>query len=199
MKKTIIILSVLSLFGCSKQAIETSEEQDNQSTDRFVSVDWSVQDVQFTTGQTVEAKFTVSGFNDITSFQFAMKFDTAALAYSSASFTGAMPNFGIGNFGMHYMGYSVEPGEVRTVWYHYAPGGLSVPNGTQIFSLFFVAKKAGTLSDAFPFWPDNQMLPPEASDGEFNFLPLTVNYLPIAPAAPPTWPGKVKKKKVGRH
>lgn len=198
MKKTLFLLLILALFACSKQAIETEHLQ-SKSSERFVSVDWSVQDVQFTTGQTVEAKFSVSGFNDITSFQFAMKFDTAALAYSSASFTGAIPNFSIDNFGIYYMGYNVEPGEVRTVWYHFAPGGLSVPNGTQIFSLFFIAKKAGQLSTSFPFWPDNQMLPPEASDGEFNFVPLTVSYLQLAPISPPSGPKKGKKKKHGGH
>lgn len=195
MKKTLFILLLLSVFGCAKQPAETPATN-KAAADRSALVAWTLPDVAFTTGQTVEAKFSVAGFDDLTAFQFAMQFDTATFAYQNITFTGAIPYFNLDCIGMEWMGYFLEPGEVRVAWVHYAAGGLSVPAGTECFSLFFTAKKAGTLSAAFPHWPGNPILPSEASDGAFNILPLTVTYIQPAPINPPGGNnGNPKKKK----
>lgn len=198
MKKALIFLSILFVFGCSKQPIETTPTN-RAAADRSALVAWSLPDVAFTTGQTVEAKFSVSGFDDLTAFQFAMQFDTSALAYQNITFTGAIPYFNLDCIGMEWMGYFLEPGEVRVGWVHGAAGGLSIPAGTEAFSIFFTAKKAGTLAAAFPHWPGNPVFPSEASDGDFNILPLTVTYIPIAPPINPPGGNNGNPKKKKKH
>ena len=198
MKQILVLLSLTLLFACSKPAHETLFPATNKAAaDRSALVAWTLPDATFTTGQTVEAKFSVSGFDDLTAFQFAMQFDTATLGYQNITFTGAIPYFNLDCIGMEWMGYFLEPGEVRVAWVHYAAGGLSIPAGTECFSLFFTAKKAGTLAAAFPHWPGNPILPSEASDGDFNIIPLTVSYIPIAPPINPPGGnnGNPKKKK----
>lgn len=171
MKKTIILLSIIFFFACTKEndrALET--------------VKFKVQNVAFLPGQTVEAKFTVRNFNDLVSFQFAMQYDTSKLLFLYSTVTEALPPTLY--LSANWQEYFLEPGEVRVAWVHDAAGGVTLPNDTQVFSLFFTAKKKGRLAASFPFWPDNYVFPPEASNGQFDILPLTVTYIPIPPIPP---------------
>jgi len=190
MKKTLFFLLALFAFGCAPSPLSPSLlETDQPATDRSAGVDFQIQNVAFPAGATVEAKYTVTGFTDLTAFQYAMQYDTAVLTYSHATFTGAIPDFNLDCcFGMEWMGYFLEPGEVRTAWVKYSPGGLTLPDGTVCYSLFFTAKQASNLQASFPAWLNNPVLPAEATDGQFNVLPLTVTYLPI-PVNPPQQPG----------
>jgi len=204
MEKTLFILTILFAFGCAPSPVSPSLTENKAATDRSAVVDFQIQNVAFQPGQTVEAKYSVTGFTDLTAFQYAMQYDTAVLTYSHATFTGAIPDFNLDCcFGMEWMGYFLEPGEVRTAWVKYSPGGLTLPAGTVCYSLFFTAKHAGNLASAFPAWLNNPILPAEASDSQFNILPLTITYLPIPPT-PPTGGGNAgnasttkKKKKRG--
>ena len=199
MKKTFFLLSLTLLFACSKQASETLfSATDTAVQSRSAGVTVQIQDVNIVTGQQVEARFSVTGFTEITAFQYAMLFDTSALEYASATFTDTLPGYSMdGNFGMYWMGYAVEPGEVRTAWWSPSGYGVTVSPNAVTHSLFFTAKKSGTLSQYFAAWPDNPILGAVAYEFPTNPIALTVSYIPIAPPINPPGGnnGNPKKKK----
>lgn len=183
MKKTLILLSILFFFGCTKEQVLIPTPENQQADSRALpTVKFKVQNVAFLPGQTVEAKFTVRNFTDLTAFQFAMQYDTSKLLFSHTVATDAIPPTLY--LSVEWEDYGLAPGEVRVAWVHDAAGGVTLPDNAQVFSFFFTAKKKGKLAGCFPFWPDNYVFPPEASDGAFNILPLTVTYIPIPPTLP---------------
>lgn len=197
MKKTLFILSLFLVFGCSKQPLETPATSNHAATSR-AGVTVQIQDANVIAGQPVEARFSVNGFADISCFQYAMLFDTSALEYVSATFTDSLPGYGIDCcFGMYWMGYAVEPGEVRTAWWSPSGYGVTVTPGAVTHSLFFTAKKSGTLAQYFAAWPDNPILGAIAYEFPLNPTTLTVSYIPIAPPVNPPGGnnGNPKKKK----
>lgn len=115
---------------------------------------WTIPNVQFEQGDTVEAKFYVHGFNSIAAFQYAMRYDTAFLERIGVEFTGTMPNFGIANFSFHAPGYNLLHGEIRTFKTNIT--GITVEDGSHTHTIKFVAKQAGNLASLFWFWPDKQ-------------------------------------------
>ncbi len=196
MKQVLFFLSILFLFACSPEQVLTPTTN-QQASERAAGVTVQIQNVNVVAGQPVEAKFSVSGFTNIACFQYAMLFDTAGLEYTGATFTDSIPGYSIDCcFGMYYMGYAVEAGEVRTAWI--SPNGYGVtvtPNATT-HSLFFTAKKAGNLAQYFAAWPDHPILGAVAYEGvPLNPVPLTITYLSL-PASPPAGGnGNPKKKK----
>lgn len=192
MKKVLFILSIF-LFACSPEQALQPNTKNQQSGERSAAVEFQIQNVAFQAGQTVEAKYTVTGFTDLTAFQYAMQYDTAVLQYSHATVTGVVPDALY--LSVNWEEYFLAPGEVRVAWVHSYAGGVTIPPGTVCYSLFFTAKQSSNLAASFPFWPNNPVFPAEASDGQFNILPLTVTYLPI----PPSQPGPANPKKKKKH
>lgn len=198
MKQILFLFSVLFVFGCSKQPLETLSPATNPAATSRAGVAVQIQDAAVTAGQQAEARFSVSGFSEITAFQYAMLFDTSALEYASATFTDSIPSYSMdGNFGMYWMGYNVEPGEIRTAWWSPSGYGVTVSPNAVTHSLFFTAKKSGTLSQYFAAWPDNPILGAIAYEFPLNPTTLTVSYIPIAPPINPPGGnnGNPKKKK----
>jgi len=178
MKKLIFLFSVLSILACTKEATLIPTPENQQADSRALPiVKFKVQNVQFFPGQTVEARFTVKNFINLSSCQFAMQYDTSKLDFLYTTATEALPPTLY--LSVEWEDYGLPPGEVRVAWVHAAAGGITLPNDTQVFSFFFTAKKRGKLAGCFPFLPDHPLFPPEASEPEGAILPLTVTYLPI--------------------
>lgn len=110
------------------------------------SLDWQVQDAEFSTGDTVTASFAAYGFNQITAYQFAMLYDTGALAFVGVTFPPGNPmGLSLGGFSWHGKpGYNVKPGELRHL--RSMPAGKTYADGTHGFNYVFTAKQNGTLS-----------------------------------------------------
>lgn len=194
MKKALFILITIFAFACSPEPALPPTSRLQPAGDRAAGVTFTIPNQNLTPGQTVEARFSVAGFADLVSFQFAMQYDTSKLTYLYSTDTGIIPEALY--LSVNWEEYFLAPGEVRVAWVHSYAGGVTIPDNTYCFSLFFTAKTAGNLAAAFPFWPDNYVFPPEAADSGFNILPLTVTYLSL-PANPPGGNGNPKKKK--RH
>ena len=121
---------------------------------------WTISNETFEQGDTVEAKFYVHGFKNIGSFSYTMRHDTAFLERAALTFTGAMPNFGTGNFSFHGNGYANLPGEIRTL--RSQATGTTVEDGAHIYTVKFIAKQSGNLSDKFWLWANHPVLKPDA-------------------------------------
>jgi len=137
---------------------------------------WQIPDVSFNTGDTVEAKFYVFGFNDIASFSYTMRHDTGALRRIATTFTGNFPGYGIANFSFHGNGYANLPGEIRTLFSK--PTGTTLEDGLHIYTHTFVAETNGTLSNKFWLWANHPVLRAEAYQSEpFISVGLSVAYV----------------------
>ena len=107
----------------------------------------TIENRDFKAGDTVRAEYAVQGFNNIVAFQYGMMFDTAALRIAGISDEQPI-NIG---FGLFSMGYLVEPGEIRCVFTD--PYGVTLDDGELLYSVVFVAKKDGDLSQFFAMYP----------------------------------------------
>lgn len=112
-------------------------------------VNWTFQNKAFNAGDTVEVKFYVSGFTNINAFQYTLKMDTSALRMRGTtnahkvSVTGAISTYGINCWSFPGPPSLNKAWEMRTVW---APAyAKTVAPGTHTHTLYFVAKKAGTV------------------------------------------------------
>ncbi|MCE7923785.1 MAG: T9SS C-terminal target domain-containing protein [Haliscomenobacteraceae bacterium CHB4] len=82
------------------------------------------------TGQQVSVDVSVQGFNDVLGLQFSMEWDPAVLQLDQVN------NLNLANLSLASM--NSTSGKLAVCWTHdVASGGLSVPDGTNIFSLQF--------------------------------------------------------------
>ncbi|MCC6463559.1 MAG: hypothetical protein IT260_24025 [Saprospiraceae bacterium] len=111
--------------------------------DNQESLTWLVADQALVAGQTVEAVFTASHFEQLAAYQMGLKFDPAVLQWQSVE---ALPT-GQGLSATEDFGfYQVEQGEIRSVWLK--PSGVSLAEGTAAFVLRFkVLHSGGQLSE----------------------------------------------------
>jgi len=165
MKKTLFLL--LFLFPCLSPA---------------QSLDWQIQDISFSTGDTVTADFSAYGFNQITAYQFAMLYDTAALKFVGVTFPPGNPmGLSLSGFSWHGKpGYNVKPRELRHL--RSMTYGNTYADGTHGFSYVFMAKQSGTLSQKMTLAMCclSPPLNPMSYRWPLTYQPLTVAY--IAPA-----------------
>lgn len=148
------------------------------------TVAWSFQGNNFSTGDTVEARFSVTNFTDISTFQFTLKWDTTYMSILSAApvtFTGVLPGLGAGCFTWWGKpGIALKPGEIRVAYT--STTGKTLAPGAHVFSLRFVAKKPGTVCQALSHWIKSPLWP-NAWKGNLDYVPLTVACTtPPAPA-----------------
>jgi hypothetical protein len=154
------------------------------------SLDWQVQDVDFSTGDTVVAEFRTYGFDTITAYQFAMLFDTAALKFVSVTFPAGNPmGLTTGHFSWHGKpGYNTKPRELRHL--RSIPFGQTYADGTHGFSYVFVAKQSGTLSSKMSL--SMCCLSPPLGPVSYRWIltaqPLTVAYIVPSTSVASTWP-----------
>ncbi|MBK7939880.1 MAG: hypothetical protein IPJ82_23595 [Lewinellaceae bacterium] len=112
---------------------------------------WRVQDQELETGAVVIAEFRADGQNDLTSFQFALRFDPGQLQLVEIEPLTALP-VSLDNFGT----YNLTEGEIRMVWTRSTQTALS--DAAPVFRLHFTALTTGVkLSDVLGL--DDDVLP----------------------------------------
>ncbi len=115
-------------------------------------------------GATTTVDFTVTGFTDIVSSQFTLNYDPAVLQYGSISYTNpAFSGLSAAAFG------NPNPGVITFSWFDNSLSGVTVADGTLMFSIDFVAIGADGTNSAITF--GNSPTPIEFSDNNFQTLP----------------------------
>lgn len=144
------------------------------------SLDWQIEDVTFQQGDTVRAEFRAFGFDSLTAYQMCMLFDTGALKFVAVTFPPGNPmQLSLGGFSWFGKpGYgAVKPREVRHL--RSMPYSKTFADNTHGFSVVFVAKQSGVLSQKFTLslsglYPP---LPPISYRWPLISQPLTVAYV----------------------
>ncbi len=131
----------------------------NNTTDLFIDIG----DNQGTPGSTVCVDFTAQNFNNVVSMQYSMNWNSNILEYVEAT------NFGIaslaGSFNL------TSPGNLSIVWFDPLVSGITVPDGTVLYSLCFeIVGNNGQMSDV-----DISGTPTliEVKDGNLQDIPLS--------------------------
>jgi len=148
------------------------------------NVNWTFENKSFNAGDTVEVKFRVTNFTDISGFQYTLKFDTAKMYLkptNKVTFTGALAGYTSSCFSFAGPGYALKAWEIRTLWLSVI--GKTLPTNTHVYSLWFIAKKSGTVCNslqlhfAAPVWPN-------AWKSNLAYVPLTVLCAEPSPLKP---------------
>lgn len=138
-------------------------------------LNWTIQDVSFSTGDTVHAEFSVYDFDSISAYQMAMRFDTGALVFLGVAFPDDNPlDLSVPNeFGF----YQVNKGILRHLWSDI--WSRTLDDGTHVFTYSFRAKQSGSLSA--DLWLAtcclNPPMNPMAYRYPLQYMPLTVVYV----------------------
>ncbi len=149
-----------------------------EDTDDLV---WIVQDQTLVAGQEVTAVFRSAHFNQISGYQFALKFDPAQLQWLGVETAGSPLGLTAAE---HFGAYQSAEGEIRSVWID--PAGRTVDDGQPVFTLRFKALQSGAkLSDLLRLKPKS--LNPEAYTMQQGKTGLdlvfeTTTGLPVTPA-----------------
>ena len=104
----------------------------------------AVSDVNGDKGQIVEVGIAISGFEDISSMQFSINWDSTVLNFQAVeNLTTVLPDFTEKEIGL----VETTSGAIRVAWFDNSISGISIPNGTQLFSIRFeIIGDAGTNS-----------------------------------------------------
>jgi hypothetical protein len=147
------------------------------ATSAFSQVQWQFINKNFSSGDTVAVDFYATGYTDMESFQYTLKFDTATLRLRGTTnaqrfeTTGVIAGYGPGCFSSAGPGYSLKAWEIRTVFSGIY--GQTVAPGVKISTIFFVAKKAGSVCNALQLWKAPPLWP-NAWKVPLSYVPITV-------------------------
>ncbi len=121
----------------SVQANLLAEADDRTVTEDLV---FGLEDQHLKAGQTYEVAFTAADFESIHGYQFSLNFDASKLSFEGVE-AGALSDLSARNFGLSLL----ERGVITTSWS--SQQGVSVADGSTVFSVSFTAKADGRLSD----------------------------------------------------
>jgi hypothetical protein len=148
------------------------------ATSAFSQVQWQFINKTFATGDTVAVDFYATGYTDIESFQYTLKFDTATLRLRGTTnaqrfeTTGVIAGFGPGCFSSAGPGYALKAWEIRCVFSGIY--GQTVAPGVKIFTIFLVAKKAGSVCNTLQLWKAAPVWPNAWKAPFSQYVPLTM-------------------------
>ncbi|RME08553.1 MAG: hypothetical protein D6816_05440, partial [Bacteroidetes bacterium] len=126
----------------------------------------SPQSVTADVGQSFTVDIVVDGFTDILSFQYSLTWDAAAIEYVSISnITTDLPGFTMANIGTNNAGSGV----MTASWFDPNVTGVSVPNGTVLYSITFNVLANTPTTIAF----GNTPTPIEVIDSQGNSIGMT--------------------------
>lgn len=94
----------------------------------------SLPDTTVAPGKTIDVPISCRGFDEIVSMQFSISWDTAVVVYQS-SIKGGLDNVAVGDF-------QAGSGELRVSWFDVEGQGQTLPDGTVITYLQFLARGA---------------------------------------------------------
>jgi len=104
----------------------------------------AVSDVNGEKGQIVEVGIAVGGFEEISSMQFSINWDSTILDFKTVeNLTTILPDFAEKEIGL----VETSSGAIRVAWFDNSISGISIPDGTQLFTIRFeIIGEAGTNS-----------------------------------------------------
>ena len=132
----------------------------------------SMSSSQVDPGANATVDVTVSGFTALAGTEYSINYDSTVLEF--VSFTNVTPLLvGLGNGLSGPIGSTLKKGQLVVSWFDGSQGGVTIPNGTRIFSIVFKAiGAAGTKSDVFT---SNVPRKIEISDSNLNPVTLINN------------------------
>ena len=84
--------------------------------------------------QLIAVPVLVEDFNDMIAYQFSFSWDPTVLSFNSVTLnTTALPGYNIGNFNQN----DVANGVISTAWNDLQVAGVTLPDNTEIFTVFF--------------------------------------------------------------
>ncbi len=94
----------------------------------------AISDVTGEKGQTVEVNISVSGFNDISSMQFSVNWDSTVLDFKALkNLSDVLPDFSEREVGL----IETSSGAIRVAWFDNSTMGITIPDETQLLTLQF--------------------------------------------------------------
>ena len=94
----------------------------------------AVSDITGEKGQIVEAGISIAGFQDISSMQFSINWDSTVLAFKAVeNLTDVLPDFTEKEIGL----VETASGAIRVAWFDNTISGISIPDNTQLLTLKF--------------------------------------------------------------
>ncbi|MEY2949612.1 MAG: hypothetical protein RLZZ248_813, partial [Bacteroidota bacterium] len=124
-------------------------------------------------GEQFSVDIVVSNFTDIISLQYALTWDPAVIAFESISDIN-IAGLSTTNFGLPGNG-TVPNNKITLTWFQDALTGVTVPNGTSIYTLNFEAVNGGTTSIGFSMDPPGvEILDVNLDDVGITAVPTTI-------------------------
>jgi gliding motility-associated-like protein len=103
-------------------------------------------------GDNITVEIKVSNFTNILSFQYSMNWNPAVLQFQSVgNFTSQLPSFGASNLGTNQG--NVSTGKMTASWLDPDVAGVSVPNGTVLYTVTFTVLSTTGTTIAFTDTP----------------------------------------------
>lgn len=135
-------------------------------------------------GQQFCVPVTTLNFDDILSMAFTLNYNTSQLMFQSiTNLTSALPDFTVGaNFGLPPN--QIAPGNISLVWFNQSLNPSSLPNGTVLFEICFVATGNDGQSSQIVFSSDISPIEISNSNSEiidFFSQPGTITISAIQP------------------
>ena len=94
----------------------------------------TISDITGEPDQTVEVDVSISGFSDITSMQFSVNWDSTVLDFVSVGVVeDVLPAFTDKEIGL----VEASSGAIRVAWFDNTISGISIPDGSKLFTLTF--------------------------------------------------------------
>lgn len=103
----------------------------------------SMPDTTVAPGKTIDVPISCQGFDEIVSMQFSISWDTSVIVYQSTE-KGELDNVAVGDF-------QASSGELRVSWFDVEGQGQTLPDGTVITYLQFLARGAEGSSSPVDF------------------------------------------------
>jgi PKD repeat protein len=133
------------------------------------SLGFRVVDANGLPGSTVKVTLAVSGFSQVTTFQFSLSWDTNLLRCTSIG------DFGIAGLAAGSFGVSqTNAGLLSVSWDDLTANGITLPDGTPLFTLQFSPLVAGTATIAFSDTPTLREVTVNGGATTFNGVTGTV-------------------------
>jgi len=94
----------------------------------------AISDVTGEKGEIVEASISISGFQDISSMQFSINWDSTVLDFKAVeNISEVLPDFTEKEIGL----VETSSGAIRVAWFDGTISGISIPDNTQLFNIKF--------------------------------------------------------------
>lgn len=94
----------------------------------------ALSDITGEKGQIVDVGISIAGFQDISSMQFSINWDSTVLAFKTIdNLTDVLPDFTEKEIGL----VETSSGAIRVAWFDGTISGISIPDNTQLFNMKF--------------------------------------------------------------